>query len=166
MDKAASFVLNCHSSLQDKIDVNGKQTHPLYQFLKAKQPNSVPFLPLTPPFSEPGKIEWNYVKFLVDRKGVPVKRFNPTYDPLQFEGDVSARCHTSCAIPVHASGKSAPIIMTRIHARAAVDALVVEHEVLLRKVSVPQVRMLLAGKGPLPAECAAHPGRKVCKVEL
>ncbi len=28
-----------------------------------------------------------------------------------------------------------------------------------------QVRLVLAGKEPLPAECVMHPGRKVCKVE-
>lgn len=27
------------------------------------------------------------------------------------------------------------------------------------------VRLALAGKPPLPSECFAHPGRKVCKVE-
>jgi hypothetical protein len=27
------------------------------------------------------------------------------------------------------------------------------------------VRLLLAGKPPLPLECAQHPGRKGCKVE-
>jgi glutathione peroxidase len=28
------------------------------------------------------------------------------------------------------------------------------------------VRLLLAGREPLPAECIMHPGRKVCKVDL
>ena len=28
------------------------------------------------------------------------------------------------------------------------------------------VRLLLAGKDVLPAECIAHPGRKVCKVDV
>lgn len=28
------------------------------------------------------------------------------------------------------------------------------------------VRLLLAGKEPQPAECIMHPGRKVCKVDL
>jgi hypothetical protein len=27
------------------------------------------------------------------------------------------------------------------------------------------VRLVLAGKAPLPPECIMHPGRKVCKVE-
>jgi hypothetical protein len=29
-----------------------------------------------------------------------------------------------------------------------------------------QVRLLLAGKDPLPGECIMHPGRKVCKVNV
>jgi hypothetical protein len=30
----------------------------------------------------------NYVKFLCDRSGRPVKRYGPAFDPLEFEGDV------------------------------------------------------------------------------
>ena len=37
-----------------------------------------------------GDLEWNYVKFLVGRDGVPRKRFNSLYNPKDFEGDVSA----------------------------------------------------------------------------
>lgn len=59
----------------DKINVNGPSAHPLYQFLKKKQP---------------GDIEWNYVKFLVDRNGVPLRRYKPVFDPLNFEKDVVA----------------------------------------------------------------------------
>lgn len=36
-----------------------------------------------------GDLEWNYVKFLVGRDGVPRKRFNSLYNPKDFEGDVS-----------------------------------------------------------------------------
>lgn len=35
-----------------------------------------------------GDLEWNYVKFLVGRDGVPRKRFNSLYNPTDFEGDV------------------------------------------------------------------------------
>ena len=35
-------------------------------------------------------MEWNYVKFLVDREGLPVQRYKPAFDPLDFEGDVRA----------------------------------------------------------------------------
>ena len=35
-----------------------------------------------------GRVQWNYVKFLVDRNGHPVKRFPSLYDPAGFEDDV------------------------------------------------------------------------------
>ena len=42
-----------------KIDVNGPQTHPLYAFLKRERPG----------LEGKADIEWNFAKFLVDRKG-------------------------------------------------------------------------------------------------
>lgn len=48
--------------MSSKIDVNGKNTHPVYQFLKK---------------AYPGDITWNFAaKFIVNRNGVPVARFN------------------------------------------------------------------------------------------
>lgn len=67
----------------DKLLVNGPQAHPLYKYLKQRQPISAPS---TSPGN--GEIEWNYVKFLVDRNGQPVKRYKSSYDPLEFEDDV------------------------------------------------------------------------------
>ncbi|GIL80276.1 hypothetical protein Vretimale_17451 [Volvox reticuliferus] len=96
----------------DKIDVNGPDAHPLYKFLKARQPVSTPSDVRTRPN---GDIEWNYAKFLVDREGNPVKRYKPSFDPVNMEADV---------------------------------------------------RLVLAGRPPQPAECVLHPGRKVCKVDL
>jgi glutathione peroxidase len=53
-----------------KIDVNGKNAHPLYQYLKKEKPGF------------PGKrIKWNFTKFLVDPNGKPVKRFAPYFKP-------------------------------------------------------------------------------------
>ncbi len=46
--------------LMDKIDVNGPNTHPLWEFLKAKYP---------------GDVSWNFAaKFLVDKNGEVVER--------------------------------------------------------------------------------------------
>lgn len=71
----------------DKILVNGPDAHPLYKFLKRKQPVSVPNA--SGKGSLPGgAIEWNYTKFLINRDGIPVKRFKPAFDPLEMEGDV------------------------------------------------------------------------------
>lgn len=57
--------------LFSKIEVNGDGTHPLYQFLKKKLPGTG---------SKPD-IEWNFAKFLIDRDGKPVERFNPRTKP-------------------------------------------------------------------------------------
>jgi glutathione peroxidase len=61
-----------------KIDVNGDNTHPIYKYLK----NELPLCLL-------GKnIKWNFAKFLIDRKGKPVKRFAPTVKPEKLIKDI------------------------------------------------------------------------------
>jgi glutathione peroxidase len=64
--------------LFDKIDVNGDAESPLWTFLKAEQGNGV----------LPSDIVWNFTKFLVNRKGEVVKRFNPQESPSSFENDI------------------------------------------------------------------------------
>ncbi|TGZ76064.1 hypothetical protein CRM22_000046, partial [Opisthorchis felineus] len=54
-----------------KIDVNGSNAHPLFQYLKDEK-HGVPT----------HEIEWNFGKFLVDRCGIPRKRYVPKMDPL------------------------------------------------------------------------------------
>lgn len=54
-----------------KIDVNGADTHPVYQHLKKAAPGLMG--------SE--SIKWNFTKFLVDREGNVVERFAPTTKP-------------------------------------------------------------------------------------
>ncbi|RWR99298.1 glutathione peroxidase-like protein, partial [Dinothrombium tinctorium] len=53
-----------------KIDVNGSKTHPLFVFLKHKLGGTLGSF-----------IKWNFTKFLVNREGVPVKRFGPKDEP-------------------------------------------------------------------------------------
>lgn len=60
-----------------KIDVNGTDAHPLYQFLKSEAPGFMG-----------KKIKWNFTKFLVDRKGKVVKRYAPTKKPEDIEEDI------------------------------------------------------------------------------
>ena len=57
-----------------KIEVNGKEESPLYTFLKAQIK---------------GRIKWNFTKFLVDKEGNVVKRFEPTDKPEDFENDTA-----------------------------------------------------------------------------
>ena len=51
--------------LFSKVDVNGPSAHPIFKFLKSFE-------------SMDEDISWNFVKFLVDRSGKPVKRYVPS----------------------------------------------------------------------------------------
>ena len=64
--------------LFSKIDVNGPQAHPLYQFLQKAKPG---FLGIK-------RIKWNFTKFLVDRQGNPIKRYAPGDKPEAIEDDI------------------------------------------------------------------------------
>lgn len=35
-----------------------------------------------------GDIVWNFTKFLIDKEGNAVKRYNPTFDPKDIEKDL------------------------------------------------------------------------------
>lgn len=54
----------------EKIEVNGPQAHPLYQYLRKANPEKVDT-----------KIEWNFTKFLVNRQGEVVGRFSAKVTP-------------------------------------------------------------------------------------
>ncbi|XP_074596246.1 uncharacterized protein LOC141851398 [Brevipalpus obovatus] len=53
-----------------KIDVNGETAHPLYKYLKQAQHGFIT-----------DAIKWNFSKFLVNKQGIPVKRYAPTDEP-------------------------------------------------------------------------------------
>ncbi len=76
-----------------KIDVNGEDAHPMYSFLKEQkgfsgfnEENSLtPILEsrlarIHPDYKETSDIKWNFTKFLIDREGNVVERFEPTED--------------------------------------------------------------------------------------
>lgn len=60
-----------------KVDVNGKEAHPLFKYLKNELGGLLG-----------SKVKWNFTKFLVDRKGKPVKRFAPITKPESLEKDI------------------------------------------------------------------------------
>lgn len=60
-----------------KVDVNGANAAPVYQFLKAKQTGTLG-----------STIKWNFTKFLVDKDGKPVNRYAPTTDPMDIAKDI------------------------------------------------------------------------------
>jgi glutathione peroxidase len=55
--------------LSAKLDVNGAQRHPVYQFLTS------------PDTGIAGDIEWNFEKFLIGRDGRVLKRYPPPTKP-------------------------------------------------------------------------------------
>jgi hypothetical protein len=59
--------------LFEKIDVNGKGAHPLYQYLKKEQGGTL--------FDA---IKWNFTKFIVDKNGKPVERHSPNTSPKEM----------------------------------------------------------------------------------
>jgi len=81
-----------------KIDVNGENADPLYTFLKSEKgfKGFDPGHPIgqrlevllekeIPNFRETSDIKWNFTKFLIDREGNVVERFEPTYDMAKVE---------------------------------------------------------------------------------
>ncbi|WP_432560679.1 glutathione peroxidase [Granulicoccus sp. GXG6511] len=62
-----------------KIDVNGKDAHPLYQWLRSESGGLLG-----------DAIKWNFTKFLVNREGEVVRRYAPTVAPEAIEKDILA----------------------------------------------------------------------------
>lgn len=59
-----------------KINVNGPNASPLYVWLKSKKP---------------GDIQWNFTKFLIDREGNVVRRFEPNANMTVMENAIQAQ---------------------------------------------------------------------------
>jgi glutathione peroxidase len=66
--------------MMEKIDVNGKNAHPLYAWLKEEAPGILG--------SE--AIKWNFTKFLVGRNGQVIKRYAPQDNPESIASDIEA----------------------------------------------------------------------------
>ena len=64
--------------LYAKVDVNGDDAHPLFNWLKAEAPGV---------FGTEG-IKWNFTKFLVGRDGKVIKRFAPKDKPESLEAEL------------------------------------------------------------------------------
>jgi glutathione peroxidase len=80
-----------------KIDVNGPDANPLYRYLRAEAPGD--FGPrygdfyeaiskIRPEAEGTDEVKWNFTKFLVDRKGHVVKRYEPSVSPADIETDL------------------------------------------------------------------------------
>ena len=63
-----------------KVQVNGAEAHPLWQFLKHEKPGLL---------GSEG-IKWNFTKFLVGRDGRVLKRYAPQDAPEKLAADIEA----------------------------------------------------------------------------
>ncbi|AOZ93154.1 glutathione peroxidase [Paenibacillus crassostreae] len=61
-----------------KVEVNGEGTHSLFQYLKEQQSGE----------GEDSAIQWNFTKFLVNREGEVVGRFEPKTSPEVMVADI------------------------------------------------------------------------------
>lgn len=57
-----------------KIDVNGPDAHPLYKWMTEAMP--------------PDMISWNFGKFLINKDGIVVGRYEPKEEPLSIVPDI------------------------------------------------------------------------------
>ena len=80
-DEIEACLLNYGVGFQmfDKVNVNGKDAHPVFKYLKNELPGTLG-----------GRIKWNFTKFLIDKNGKPVKRFSPNTKPEKLEKDIQA----------------------------------------------------------------------------
>lgn len=66
--------------LFSKIDVNGPNADPIFQYLKSQAPGLLG--------SE--SIKWNFTKFLVGRSGNVLRRYSSMTTPKQLESDIES----------------------------------------------------------------------------
>lgn len=78
-EEIESCLLNYGVDFQmfDKIEVNGKNAHPIFKYLKKELPGTLG-----------GRIKWNFTKFLLDENGNAVKRFAPSTKPEKIKKDI------------------------------------------------------------------------------
>ncbi len=69
---------NVSFPLFSKIEVNGKNAHPLYEYLKKEKGGLLG-----------SDIKWNFTKFLINKEGKAVKRFAPVVKPEKIENFVA-----------------------------------------------------------------------------
>ena len=87
--------------LMKKVDVNGKDAHPIFEFLKSQAPSEeykglkakatrTMLKGISKSVEKDSDILWNFTKFLINRDGTVVKRFPPVTTPEGMEDDIKA----------------------------------------------------------------------------
>jgi glutathione peroxidase len=69
-----------------KVDVNGAQAHPLFDWLKEETKGLLG-----------GRVKWNFTKWLVGRDGTVIERYAPTTEPADIADDVRAALAANAA---------------------------------------------------------------------
>ena len=87
--------------LMKKIDVNGPDAHPIFEYLKSVAPTEeykglkakathTMLKGISKSVEKDSDILWNFTKFLINRDGTVVKRFPPTTTPEDMEADIQS----------------------------------------------------------------------------
>ena len=87
--------------IMKKIDVNGDDANPIFQYLKEQAPDEdynglkakgakALFKAISTTAKKPNDIQWNFTKFLISKDGTTIKRYAPTTEPADFEKDIEA----------------------------------------------------------------------------
>lgn len=87
--------------LMKKIDVNGADAHPIFEYLKSQAPTEEYkglkakaaqklFKSISKSVEKESDIKWNFTKFVISRDGTVIKRYAPTTTPEQMEKDIQA----------------------------------------------------------------------------
>ena len=79
-----------------KVEINGKNTDPLWQFLRESIPtpsDNSHHLVGNPRFIvwqpvQRNDISWNFEKFLVSPEGIPYKRYSPKFETVNIKPDI------------------------------------------------------------------------------
>ena len=82
-----------------KIEVNGENESPVYTILKEQQPKEEikglknkmamkAIQKISTTCKKDGDIVWNFTKFLVNKEGNAIKRYDPTFNPSDIENDI------------------------------------------------------------------------------
>jgi glutathione peroxidase len=65
--------------ITEKVEVNGQNSTPIFEFLKHSLPGLIGM----------EDIKWNFTKFLIDKTGLPFKRYAPTTEPSHLDEDIN-----------------------------------------------------------------------------
>ena len=79
IEKFARQTKHATFPLFEKVNVNGKDAHPIYQFLKSHSNGLLG-----------GGIKWNFTKFLIAPDGKSIKRYAPSTAPEDIRSDIKS----------------------------------------------------------------------------